>query len=385
MAKIVVASDSFKGSASSLEIAAYVKKGIKSLYPEDEVILFAVADGGEGTVEAVMSKVSGTWQTADVQNPLGEPRQARYGLFNGGKSVILEMAEASGLTTVPEDKRDILRSSSYGTGQMMLQAMYHQPERLYVGLGGSATNDAGMGFLAALGVRFLDSQGQELDPIPSSFGEIAELDLTHFQTQPEGLDIILLSDVTNPLCGEFGASAVFAPQKGARSEEIDELEAGLMHFAKICEQATGKSCKDMAGAGAAGGLGFAFMTFFDVTVQSGIETVLDLVGFDQALRNADMVITGEGRMDGQSLHGKAPLGIAKRAQLYEVPTVAIVGSTKGDLTPVYQAGRSAVFPIINAPMTLEEAMEQTPDLVFTIAQGIANFYHAISQKTSENL
>lgn len=376
--KILVASDSFKGSATSLEIGTAIKEGIQSLYPDDEVEVFEIADGGEGTTEALMAKVSGSWERVWVQNPLGELRKASYGLFDQGKSAIIEVAEASGLTTVPEDRRQIMVSNSYGTGQLLAATLSHQPERLYIGLGGSATNDGGLGLLAALGMRFLDGQGVELPPLPTSLGEIAELDLTHFQAQPKNLEIIVLSDVTNPLCGPFGASAIFAPQKGASAKDIDVLDAGLAHFAELCANVIGKDCKELAGAGAAGGLGFALMTFFDVTVLSGVEVLLDLVGFDQALTDADLVITGEGRMDSQSLQGKAPLGVAKRAAKYAVPTVALVGAILGDREEIYQSGLSGVFPIVDGPVTLGEAMERTPELVFKQAQAIASFFHSIS-------
>ncbi|WP_162012287.1 glycerate kinase family protein [Streptococcus sp. S784/96/1] len=385
MAKIVVASDSFKGSASSLVIGSYVTQGIHSLFPDDDVDVFAVADGGEGTIEAIMSKVLGTWETVEVRNPLGKPQQARYGLLDRGKSVVIEIAEASGLTTVPENERNIMASSTYGTGELILQALSHRPERLYIGLGGSATNDAGIGLLAAFGIRFLDTHGKELPPLPSSFLKIAELDLSHFLTLPADLEVIILSDVTNPLCGPCGASAIFGPQKGATLDEIKKLDKGLEYFAHQCEQATGKFRKDWKGAGAAGGLGFALMTFFDARMTSGIDTILDLVGFDKALQEADLVITGEGRMDNQSLQGKTPVGIANRARVYGVPAVAIVGSTAGDMASVYKEGISGVFPILDSPMSLNQAMKRTPELIYKTAQGIATFFHSVSEKTLESL
>ena len=381
--KIVVAADSFKGSATSLEIGQAVKKGIHSLYPQDEVTVFSIADGGEGTVASIMTVVPGTWKTVSVQDPLGRDMEARYGLVADGKTAVIEVAEASGLTLVAPEDLDVMKASSFGTGELIVDAIEKGVDKIYVGLGGSATNDGGLGMLSALGVRFLDADGKVLDALPKHLHLIEQLDLSCVNPRLSEVAFVLLSDVSNPLCGDQGATAVYGPQKGATKEQIPCLDAALSHFADVCEKTFNTTKRDLAGAGAAGGLGFAFLTFCSAQIEPGIDALLELIQIEESISNSSLVITGEGRMDSQSLNGKAPIGIARIAKKYQVPTIAIVGSVSGDLTPVYQAGISGVFDIVNQPMPLSQAMTDACDLVTDTVKNIIVLYHCIMDKRKE--
>ena len=378
--KIIIASDSFKGSATSKEVGSYIAKGIHSLYPEYQTHIFSIADGGEGTVEAVMAALPGETVNLPVRGPLNETVQATYGLIEQGQTAIIEMAQASGLTLVPEDKQNIMKATTFGTGQLILDAINRGVRKIYIGIGGSATNDGGMGMAQALGVKFLDGKGQALSGNAQNLKAIAQIDLNKMKVNPKTIEIIILSDVNNPLCGENGAAKVFGPQKGAKANQIKILDEGLQHYAGKLKEVYNRDFASIPGAGAAGGLGAGLMAFFNATSKSGIDEILQLIEIEPAIQTADLVITGEGRIDGQSLSGKAPIGIARIAKRYCVPVIAIVGSQSLDIETVYQAGIAGVFDIINQPMTLEQAIQQTPKLVEATAKNAISIYGALVEK-----
>lgn len=378
--QIIIASDSFKGSATSKEVGSYIAKGIHSLYPEYQTHIFSIADGGEGTVEAVMAALPGETVALPVRGPLNETVQAAYGLIEQGQTAIIEMAQASGLTLVPEDKQNIMKATTFGTGQLILDAINRGVRKIYIGIGGSATNDGGMGMAQALGVKFLDAKGQALSGNAQNLKAIAQIDLTKMKVNPKTIEIIILSDVNNPLCGENGAAKVFGPQKGAKANQIKILDEGLQHYAEKLKEVYNRDFASIPGAGAAGGLGAGLMAFLNAALKSGIDEILQLIKIEPAIQTADLVITGEGRIDGQSLSGKAPIGIARIAKRYRVPTIAIVGSQTLDIEAVYQEGIAGVFDIINQSLTLEQAIQQTPELVEATAKNAISIYGALVEK-----
>ncbi|WP_369350356.1 glycerate kinase [Streptococcus hillyeri] len=377
--KIVIASDSFKGSASSKEIGTYIADGIHSLYPDYDTTIFSIADGGEGTVDAILEVNKGHKVTIEVQGPLGNPVEASYGIIDDGKTAVMEMAAASGITLVLTSELDVLKASTYGTGQMIKDAIEKHVERIYIGIGGSATNDGGMGMASALGAKFFDEDGLSLEAKGENLSRIVNLDISELETLVDGVEVIILSDVTNPLCGPNGATAVYGPQKGATPSLIPVLDDGLANFAQVIEKYLKKDVKDLPGAGAAGGLGAGLMAFLNGKTERGIDKILELIHIEEDIATSDLVITGEGRMDGQSINGKAPLGIATIAKRYQVPAVAIVGSCSNDLTEVYDLGISGVFDIINRPMTLDEAMLQTPELVKSVSRNVISLFSFLNK------
>lgn len=377
--KIVIASDSFKGSATSKEIGEYISNGIHSLFPDYETSIFSIADGGEGTIDAILNVNKGREIVLSVQDPFGKQIQAKYALIDNGETAIIEMAEASGITLVSKDELDILNASTYGTGELIRDAIDRKVKQIYIGIGGSATNDGGIGMANALGVKFLDKNQQELAPIGANLEKITEIDKSNIHPGIKNVDVFILSDVTNPLCGPTGAAAVYGPQKGATKEIVERLDAGLFHYADIIKQSLGIDIKDVEGAGAAGGLGAGLLVFLKANSQRGIDKILKLIHIEEEISNADFVITGEGSMDGQSANGKAPIGIAQISKKYGVPTVAIVGSKALDMEDVFDSGIAGIFDIINRPMDLEEAIKNTQSLVEATAKNIINLFSTLNK------
>lgn len=359
--KVIVAIDSLKGSLSSLEAGKAAEEGIKRAMPEAEIIIKPVADGGEGTVSALTSGLNGRLEKAEVTGPLGQKVKAVYGILPD-KTAVIEMAEAAGLPLVPVDKRNPMETTTYGVGELISHAMDRGCRKFIVGIGGSATNDGGSGMLQALGCHFYKKDGTEICPGAEEIEEIARVDIGGMDRRLEECRFEIACDVTNPLCGERGASAVFAPQKGADARMVGRLDDALSHLADVTEEVLKTDNRNLPGAGAAGGLGFAFSSYLGGDLRPGVEIVLDAVLSEKELSEADIVVTGEGRFDGQTAMGKAPVGIAKRAKEKGCMVLVFAGSIEPQGVRKVQDDMQLIdgaFPILPGVMTLEEAMQKT--------------------------
>lgn len=342
MKQIVLIPDSFKGTMSSAEVCAIAGEAFARELGA-RVIRVPVADGGEGSVDAFLQAVGGEKVTLTVSGPFGEPVQAGYGLLPGGAAAV-ETAAAAGLP-LAEGRLDVLRATTYGVGQLVAHAVGRGARKLIVGLGGSATNDGACGLAAALGVRFFDESGRAFVPAGGTLGRVARVDVSGLLPALQGVEIVGMCDIDNPLCGAQGAAAVFGPQKGADAAQVRVLDDGLRHLAQVWRRDLGADVLELPGGGAAGGMGAGLAAMLGAKLQPGIDTVLDTVGFDGLLQTADLVVTGEGRLDSQSLRGKVVVGVARRAREAGVPVVALCGDVDGDLAPAYAQGVSAVFSI----------------------------------------
>ena len=354
--KIVVASDSFKGSLTSLDVAQNVEKAIREVYPLCDVLKVNVADGGEGTMEALQQTLGGVRVSLVVKDPLGREIEATYVILNDGITAVVEMSAASGLPLLKSDERNPLKTSTYGTGQLICDALDRGCRKILVGIGGSATNDAGMGMLQALGFRFLDAQGNQLQPVGENLQLVSSIDSTGRHPDLDKTEFVVACDVKAPLYGRNGAAYVFAPQKGADQKMVEMLDAGLRHFSEVSSAMAGYDCSQMQGTGAAGGLGYAFRQYLDARLERGIEMVLDAIGFDDIISGADLVITGEGRVDSQTLTGKTPFGVAQHAHRQRIPVVVIGGSVEIDVLQVREAGFNDVIQVTPLNMPLSVAM-----------------------------
>ena len=357
---VIVAIDSLKGSLSSLQAGAAAKAGILRAIPDAIVSVKPVADGGEGTVTALVSGLSGESVTIPVTGPLGETVQATYGILPDHIAVI-EMAEAAGLPLVPAEKRNPMNTTTYGVGEMILHALDEGCRNFIIGIGGSATNDGGTGMLRALGCRFWKADGSEIALGAQELSELATIETEALDPRLKESHFSIACDVTNPLCGPSGASYIFAPQKGADPATVQKLDAVLAHLADMTAVTLGTDLRDQPGAGAAGGLGFAFASYLNGTLRPGVDIVLDAVLPESELRAADIVVTGEGRFDGQTAMGKAPVGIARRAKACGCKVIVLAGSVEHSGARATQQNPpliDAVFPILPGAMTLEEAMHE---------------------------
>lgn len=353
--KIVVASDSFKGSLTSCEVAEAAVRGIRQMMPVCEVVGVNVADGGEGTVDAVVEALGGKIVTATVNDPLGRPILARYGVV--GKMAVIEMAAASGLTLLTDEERNPWLTSTYGTGEIIMDAVKRGCRDFLVGLGGSATNDAGMGMLQALGFRFYDIDDQEIiDGCGGRLQDVARIDDTGVMDAVRQCRFTVACDVDTPFCGSEGAAYVFAPQKGADMEMVARLDSGMVSFAEVIEKTYGIDVTSMAGAGAAGGMGGGFYAFLNARLKRGVDMVLDAIDFDSIIRGADLVITGEGKIDYQTVKGKTAAGVLARAKAQDIPVVAIAGRVE-KCESVERMGFAGVYAIWEEEMPLEVAMQ----------------------------
>lgn len=369
--KIVIAPDSFKESLSSVEVADAVERGWRQIFPDAVCVKLPVADGGEGTVEALVSATGGQWLEADVHDPLGKPIVARYGCDAQERRAFIEMAAASGLMLVPPEARNPLRTGSFGTGELIRDALDKGFSDLIIGIGGSATNDGGAGMLQALGIRLLDAQGRDIAPGGAALADLAHIDMSGRHPRLDQCRVQIACDVNNPLTGERGASAVFGPQKGATPEMVRQLDKNLAHFAEVIRRDVGKDVANVPGAGAAGGMGAALLAFFDAQLRPGIEIVLETIGLQAHLQDADWVITGEGRLDGQTAFGKTPVGVARLAQAQGVPVIALAGSVTSDVQRLYAAGLDAVFSVTPSPCRLQDALRDAADNVARTSRNIA--------------
>lgn len=374
--KIVIAPDSFKESLSAAGVASALARGLRQALPEAEVIECPLGDGGEGTLDAVLAATGGEVREARVTGPLGEPVTARWGWLAEQRTAFVEMASASGLELVPKARRDVRVATSHGTGELLRAALDAGAERLVLAIGGSATNDGGAGVLQALGVRLLDGQGQALAPGGAALASLASLNLTDLHPRLAAVEVVIAADVDNPLCGPQGASQIFGPQKGASPEQVRELDAALAHFATVTAATLGRDVSEQPGAGAAGGVGFAALGFLQATFRPGIEVVAELVGLEEALQDADLAVTGEGRLDGQTLRGKTPAGVLRLAQRHGVPVVAVAGSLGEGYDALYQQGLAAAFSLVPGPLSLEEALAQAEGLLERTARDIGRLWQA---------
>lgn len=353
--KIVIASDSFKGSLTSVEVAQAATRGIKAVYPDCDVVAVNVADGGEGTIEAVVDALGGQIVHTTVSDPLGRPIQARYGI--AGKKAIIEMAAASGLPLLSSEERNPWITSTYGTGEMIMDAIQRGCSQFLIGIGGSATNDAGTGMLQALGFKFYDFNGKEIiDCRGGRLQDIADLDDTFVPKAVREAQFIVACDVDTPFCGPEGAAPVFAPQKGADAEMVAKLDAGMTSFAHVIENKYGINIVPVAGAGAAGGMGGGFRAFLNASLQRGIDMVLDAIDFDYIIQSADLIITGEGKIDFQTAKGKTAAGVLARAKKQNIPVIAIGGCVE-ICESVKQMGFAGIYPITEEKLPLEIAMQ----------------------------
>lgn len=343
MQRIILMPDSFKGTLSSATVCEIMKEAILHRLPDAQVLSVPVADGGEGTVDCFVTAMGAQKVICPAVSPLGEPMESFYGMLDAHTAVI-EMAAAAGLPLV-EGKPDALGATTYGVGLLLQHALDHGANKIILALGGSATTDGGTGAAAALGAIFRDGNGTAFTPVGGTLKDIASIDISALQTRLQGVQITAMCDIDNPLCGTRGAAQVFAPQKGATPAEVTLLDAGLAHLSQIITRDLGQSVADIPGAGAAGGMGAGVSAFFGGTLQKGIDTVLDTVGFEHLLEHTDLIFTGEGKLDRQSLSGKVVLGIARRAKPMGVPVIAVVGGVDGDIEAAYEQGVSAVFTI----------------------------------------
>jgi glycerate kinase len=360
-------------------VADAIAQGLAEVWPDAQLIKCPMADGGEGTVESVLAACNGQWRRARVRGPLGAAVEARWGWLPDSSTAIIEMAEASGLQLVPPGQRDACSSSTFGTGELIRAALDEGAGRVILAIGGSATNDGGAGAMQALGVALLDAQGQSLPPGGLALGKLARIDLSELDPRLAGVRFEIAADVDNPLCGPHGASAVFGPQKGASAEQVQQLDRALAHFAEHCAQALHRDVRDEPGSGAAGGLGFAAKAFLQAQFRTGVEVVAQLTGLAEAINGADLVITGEGRFDAQTLRGKTPFGVARIARRQGVPVVVIAGTLGEGYQALYEHGIDAAFALANGPMTLQEACTDAPRLLAERARDIARLWRVAAR------
>ena len=360
--KVVVAIDSFKGSLSSMEAGQAIEEGVKCVYQNAEVVVRPLADGGEGTVEALVEGMGGIFVNKEVTGPLGEKVEATYGIIESkddlSKTAIIEMSAAAGITLVPEESRNPMNTTTYGVGELILDAIERGCRHFIVGIGGSATNDGGVGMLQALGYDFVTQEGKAISYGGNGLRELASIEESNVHPTLKECTFKVACDVTNPLCGENGSSAIFGPQKGATPEMVQELDQLLLHYAELSKSINSNADRFYPGTGAAGGMGFAFLTYTNATLESGIQIVLTETKLEELIATADFVVTGEGRLDGQTALGKAPIGVAALAKKYQKKVLAFAGAVTPDAKECNQHGIDAFFPILRGVVTLKEAMNK---------------------------
>ncbi len=369
--KIVIAPDSYKESLSATEVAQAIEKGFREIFPDALYVRVPLADGGEGTVEAMIAATQGTKMSACVTGPLGGPVDACWGLSGDGHTAFIEMAAASGLGLVPPAQRNPLLTTSRGTGELILQALEHGARNIIIGIGGSATNDGGAGMVQALGARLRDANGVDIGDGGGSLACLNSIDLSALDVRLQGCSIRVACDVSNPLVGETGASWIFGPQKGATEAMILELDRNLEHYADVIKRTLRVDVKEVAGAGAAGGMGAALMAFLNAELRSGIEIVTQALNLEEHILDCSLVVTGEGRLDSQSISGKVPVGVASVAKKYHKPVIGIAGSLTRDVGVVHQYGIDAVFSVLTTITSLEEAFRGASDNIYRASRNVA--------------
>ncbi len=376
--KIVIAPDSFKESLTAVSVAECIEEGFREIFPDADYVTLPLADGGEGTVDVLLQGLPGQKRTLQVEGPLGDKVHAEWAMLepselNPNKTALIEIAAASGLDLLSPEQRNPLMASSFGTGQLILEAAVQGAKTIILGLGGSATNDGGAGIVQALGGRLLDSNGQELSRGGAALAELAAIDLSNVHASCADIKLVVACDVDNPLCGDNGASHIFGPQKGANSDQVLTLDCALAHFSKVVEAQDclgDEPIKKRAGYGAAGGAPLGLSLLFNMQIKPGIEMVLDVLQADEVLKGADLVITGEGQMDNQTLQGKTPYGIAKRASLQGIPTIGIAGSLGTEVEALY-GEMSSLFGTVRSPQSLNQVLQEAEKNLTRTARNIA--------------
>ncbi|MGF1699989.1 glycerate kinase [Photobacterium makurazakiensis] len=369
--KIVIAPDSYKESLTAMEVASAIEAGFSQVLPDAEYIKLPMADGGEGTVQSLVDATNGDIVECAVTGPLGEQVDGFYGLMGHGKTAIIEMAAASGLHLVEPALRNPLKTTTFGTGELIKAALDNGVEHIIVGIGGSATNDGGIGMAQALGIRLLDENGNDVGFGGEALAKIKTIDNSGVDPRLSHIKLEVACDVDNPLCGPKGASHIFGPQKGATPEMVEQLDADLAYYAELIKSQLGRDIKNTSGAGAAGGLGAALLGLLDASLRPGIEIVMDAVNLAQIVADADLVITGEGRIDSQTIHGKTPIGVARTAKQFDVPVIGIAGSLSNDCNVVYDHGIDAAFSVVSGAMTLQDALDGAAFNVQATARNVA--------------
>ena len=356
--KAVIAIDSLKGSLTSIEAGNAIKNGVIRVFPDAEVVVRPLADGGEGTVEALSEGLGGSLHTVKVTGPAGKPVNATYGIVEGEKLAVMEMSQAAGITQVSGEEKNPLHTTTYGVGEMIVDAIKNGCRNFIIGIGGSATNDGGIGMIQALGFGMLDKCGKDVSFGAKGAESLAKITTENVLREISECTFNIVCDVTNPLCGDLGCSAVYGPQKGATPEMVESMDKWLASYAEITKEKFSHADPSASGAGAAGGLGFAFLAYLGGKLQPGIELILEKTGLEEYIKDADVVVTGEGRLDFQTAMGKAPIGVAKLAKKYQKPVLAFAGSVTKDADECNRQGIDAFFPILRRICTLDEAMEK---------------------------
>ena len=375
--KIVIAPDSFKETLSAFEVASTIESSFQNVFPEAEIIKIPIADGGEGTVEAMVRATDGSFEFSEVEGPMGNITSAKWGMLGNSKTAVIEIAEACGLHLVQANKRNPMTASSFGVGQLVVAALDKGAKKIIIGLGGSATNDGGYGFLRAIGVQFLDSEGNELNGHFETLSLLSDINFNHIDTRIKNTSIEIACDVDNPLLGEKGASKVFAAQKGASNKMIEELESIMTNYYEIISSQLGSQLNDRPGFGAAGGLGFGISAFIHSELKSGINIVLEALNFNQYLLDADLVITGEGWIDSQSERGKAPIGVIKYANQLNCKVIVIAGSVDDPKTFNQKFNVTNSYGIVNAKFSIEKAFEDPYGCLKSVSQKAAEDFKVL--------
>jgi glycerate kinase len=366
MNKIVLAPQGFKESLTGMEIAKAMSIGVKRVWPESETVLIPVADGGDGTLQALVDSSGGDVRTTRVEDAIGREIDAEWGALGNGTTAVIEVANAVGLARLGQNERDVRNASTFGVGQLFTEALDAGFTDFIVGVGGSATNDGGAGMIQAMGGKLTDSDGEDLARGGIALADLANIDLTDLDPRMTDVNVVVACDVNNPLCGTRGASAIFGPQKGASQEDVQELDAALANFADVIVKDLHTDVAEIPGAGASGGLGAGLMGFFDARLRLGADIVLDAIDLVKHLEDADLVIVGEGQIDRSTVFNKSPVAVAQKAKIKGIPVIGIAGSLGGGYQEVHEHGIDAVFSLVNRPMSLKAAMEDTKRLV-TIA------------------
>lgn len=369
--KIVVAPDSFKESLTALDAAKAIKEGFQEVFPDANIQCVPMADGGEGTVQSLIDGTGGTIKEVEVTGPLGEPVKGFYGILGDGKTAIIEMAAASGLQLVPPAKRNPLITTTKGTGELILDALDEGIAHIIMGIGGSATNDGGAGMVQVLGAKLLDDAGKQIDQGGKALADLSKIDLSGLDPRIRNVKFEVACDVDNPLTGPNGASHIYGPQKGATPEMIELLDANLLKFAEVIERDLQLHVNDIPGAGAAGGIGAGLLAFLSAELKRGIDIVITVTDLEKHVQDADLVITGEGRIDSQTIFGKTPIGVAKTAKKFNIPVIGIAGSISQDSHVVYDHGIDALYSVVPGAMPLEDALENAYQYLLMTARNIA--------------